>query len=247
MTVARLKHTYERISRQPEGSSTKQTGSYRNVMLRTRRAISWISYAEEQMDKGLYHTAFCFYWIAFNACYGADPLTGERDEYKSYLREITKHDEQKNICHCILSEIHGDVEDLVGCRFAYEPFWRDGHLSQKEAGWRKSFRRELAALRGEMKKGFDMNAVEVLSILFDRIYCVRNQVVHGSTTRERSTGGDQITYSAIILDRLIPIFVHLMLHNHQGGAWSRPYYPGEKLLRSNDGSYELESGHPWRS
>lgn len=247
MNAEKLMHIYEQITRLPEWRYPKQTASYRNVMLRTRRATSWIAYAKEQMDKELYHTAFCFYWIAFNACYGSGPQTSERDEYVSYLRKIEKHDEQKIICHCILNEILGDVEDLVGCRFAYNPFWREGHRSQYEEGWRESFRSEFACFQGEMKKSVNMATVTVLSILFDRIYCVRNQVMHGSTTREKSTGEDQIKYSAIILDRLIPVFVHLMLRNRHVGAWSRPYYPGEKLVRGSDGSYVLESGHPWRS
>ena len=247
MTAEVLEQTYERIDRLPERLSPQQAPSYRNVMLRTRRAISWIAYAEEEANKGKYHTAFCFYWISFNACYGSDPKSIAQDEYKGYFNEVIQHDKQKTVCRCILYEIRADVEDLVRCRFSYDRFWREGHRKLREEKWRASFQDEIAELERELKKDMDMNVVDVLVILFGRIYCVRNQVMHGCTTRERSTGDDQIRYGSVILDRLIPVFVHLMLHNRHDGAWTRPYYPGEILRRSDDGSYALESGHPWRS
>ena len=246
MTAARLKHTYEGITQSPEFTAPEQPASYRNVMLRVRRAISWIAYAEEQITRGLNHTAFCFYWIAFNSCYGYD-VKNERDQFIEYLKEIIRHDKQKQVCKCILYEIRGDVEDLVRCRFAFDQFWREGHHRLHDEKWRSSLKSEIDTLRDKLSRGMDMAAIDVLEILFSRIYSVRNQVMHGSTTRERSTGDDQIRYSSIILDRLIPVFVDLMLCNRHEGEWSRPYYPGERLQRSDDGSYVLESGHPWRS
>ena len=215
-------------------------------MLRSRRAISWIAYAEEETRRGRYHTAFCFYWIAFNACYGSDPSRDEKSEYESYFEEIERHDKEKTICRYILYEIDRDVEDLVKCRFAYDGFWRDGHRTLSDAKWRRSLQREVDRFSELVIGGMDMNTVEVLSIVFDRIYCVRNQVIHGCTTRERSTGDDQIRLGSTILDRLVPVFVRLMLGNRHTGRWRPPYYPGEKLVRSDNGKYVLESGSPWR-
>lgn len=247
MTAKELEQTYKYIDRVPEQVSPSQIPSYRNVMLRARRAISWLAYAEEETNKGRYHTSFCFYWIAFDACYGSDPAKKASDEYEDYFREIIRHDKQKRVCHCILHEIRSYVEDLVRCRFAFSKFWQEGHHSRHNEKWRTSLRNEIAEFERELKKGIDMNVVDVLVTLFGRIYCVRNQVMHGCTTRDRSTGDDQITYGAIILDGLIPVFVRLMLDNSHTGRWGRPYYPGEQLLRSDDGSYVLESGSPWRN
>ena len=62
------------------------------------------------------------------------------------------------------------------------------------------------------------------SMLFDRLYVLRNQLVHGGATWNSSVNRDQVRDGARTLGFLVPIFVDLMMDN-QGENWGLPYYP----------------------
>ena len=64
----------------------------------------------------------------------------------------------------------------------------------------------------------------ILSMLFDRIYVLRNQLVHGGATWNSSVNRDQVRDGARILGFLVPIFVDLMMDNPDVN-WGLPYYP----------------------
>ena len=64
----------------------------------------------------------------------------------------------------------------------------------------------------------------VLSMLFDRLYVLRNQLMHGGSTWNSSINRDQVRDGARILGFLVPIFVELMMDNPDV-AWGHPYYP----------------------
>ena len=64
----------------------------------------------------------------------------------------------------------------------------------------------------------------ILSMLFDRLYVLRNQLVHGGATWNSSVNRDQVRDGARILGFLVPIFVDLMMDNPDVD-WGLPYYP----------------------
>lgn len=64
----------------------------------------------------------------------------------------------------------------------------------------------------------------VLNILFDRLYVLRNQTMHGGSTWNSSVNRRQIEDGTSILGFLIPIFVDLMM-NESDIKWQKPYYP----------------------
>ena len=64
----------------------------------------------------------------------------------------------------------------------------------------------------------------VLSILFDRLYVLRNQLVHGGATWNGSVNRAQVGDGARIMAFLVPLFVSLMLEN-PGEPWGAPRYP----------------------
>ena len=61
-------------------------------------------------------------------------------------------------------------------------------------------------------------------MLFDRLYVLRNQLVHGGATWNSSVNREQVKDGANILSFLVPIFVDLMMDNPQTD-WGAPYYP----------------------
>jgi hypothetical protein len=61
-------------------------------------------------------------------------------------------------------------------------------------------------------------------MLFDRLYMLRNQLIHGGATWNSSVNRDQLRDGCEILGCLVPIMVDLMMDNPQED-WGRPFYP----------------------
>jgi len=64
----------------------------------------------------------------------------------------------------------------------------------------------------------------VLDEVFERLYILRNQMMHGGATWNSSVNRAQVKAAADFLGFLLPIFIDIMLDNpHED--WGRPYYP----------------------
>ena len=74
------------------------------------------------------------------------------------------------------------------------------------------------AARGEVVRN------GMLSIVFGRLYVLRNQLVHGGATWNSDVNRDQVRDGAAILACLLPIFVDLMM-DHPAHEWAMPHYP----------------------
>jgi len=68
------------------------------------------------------------------------------------------------------------------------------------------------------------NTPIVLSILFDRLYVLRNQLVHGGATWDSSANRNQVRDGASLLGCLLPVFIDLMMDNPDA-EWAMPMYP----------------------
>ena len=63
------------------------------------------------------------------------------------------------------------------------------------------------------------DTVEVLSLVFGRLYVLREQLVHGGATWNSQVNRDQVRDDAAILAFLMPVFVDVMMDN-PGGNYS---------------------------
>ena len=77
-------------------------------------------------------------------------------------------------------------------------------------------------LIGTAIKQFDTG--RILSIVFDRLYVLRNQLVHGGSTWNSSVNRSQVRDGAAVLGWLLPIFIDIMMDHHDRD-WGRPFYP----------------------
>jgi len=64
----------------------------------------------------------------------------------------------------------------------------------------------------------------VLSFVFDRLYILRNQLIHGGATWNSAVNRSQVSDSAAILGFLMPVFIDIMMDNPDGD-WGQPFYP----------------------
>ena len=67
----------------------------------------------------------------------------------------------------------------------------------------------------------ERDTVRVLRLVFDRLYVLRNQIVHGGATWNSLLNRDQVRDGAAILAFLMPVLVDVMMDNpHED--WGRP-------------------------
>ena len=213
LTAARLKDKQRRLRDDFE----------RGFGLRVHRAISWLQGAERAADDG--DLAFICYWIAFNAAYvqHADLHSehAESEFFRWYFKKIVALDANEVIYDAIWQRFSGSIRSLVDNRYVFAPFWRFQHGEAGVADWRRPFRAQRrAALRALGRQDTE----RVLEILFNRLYVLRNQLMHGGATWQSGVNRQQVRDGARIMAFLVPHFVDVMM-DHPDEGWGEPPYP----------------------
>ncbi len=191
--------------------------------LRVHRSISWLERAEREAEDP--DAAFAFYWIAFNAAYAADIQTAigpsERSSFDAYFERLIGVDKEKRIYGEIWNRFAGPVRLLLDNRYVFQPFWNHHNGIDGYADWAERLERSRAKLQTALAH---QDTKLVLTTLFDRLYVLRNQLLHGGATWGSSVNREQVQDGARILQSLVPIFVDLMLDNPKLD-WGAPFYP----------------------
>ena len=67
-------------------------------------------------------------------------------------------------------------------------------------------------------------AYVVWSIIFSRLYTLRNQILHGGAAWNSNVNRDQIRDGVNILAKLVPVLISIMMDN-PNTLWGDPCYP----------------------
>lgn len=193
--------------------------------LRAHRAISWIRGAERAAADGDEDTAFIGYWIAFNAAYVQLPLLQQRRQdkelFREYFERIVRLDAKGVIYEAVWDRFSGPIRTLLENQFVYQPFWHWRHGEAGYRNWRGSFARHWREVNRALAK---QDTAAVLKTLFDRLYVLRNQLIHGGATWRGGLNRRQVRDGAAIMAALVPRFVDLMM-DHPDEDWGQPPYP----------------------
>ncbi len=188
--------------------------------LRIHRAISWIGRAEQAV--GDLDASFVFYWIAFNAAYAQDrDPVAERDAFRDFFTQLSRLDKEHRIHSEVWTAFSGPIRLFLENRYVFAPFWQHQNGIAGYDDWQARF--TAAKTRFHTALG-QRDAVLILSMLFDRLYVLRNQIVHGGATWNSSANRDQLRDGTRILGTLLPAIVDLMM-DHPTEDWGRPWYP----------------------
>ena len=191
--------------------------------LRMRRALSWLCRAEQEGETD-HDAAFIFYWIAFNAAYAKevsrDPASTERDRFTQYFRTILSLDSRNTVYDAIWETYSGPIRLLLDNRYVYHPFW-EHHGGRGYDNWQHTFEQATRRVNQALAR---RDTHFILSTLFDRLYVLRIQLMHGGATWRSSVNRAQVQDGARILAALVPVFVHLMM-SHPEEDWGPMDYP----------------------
>ena len=167
-------------------------------------------------------TAFIFLWIAFNAMYGQAVQPGnesEKTNFETYLNKIRLKSDRMD---AVMQNISADVEKLLNNKYVFEPFWKHHNGLRGYEDWE----RRLKNRKKERESAWYKKTEVTLHQLFESIYVLRNQLLHGSATYSGSLNRHQVTTGAKIMATLVPHFIDVMIrHPRPDGGWGTPCYP----------------------
>lgn len=192
------------------------------LTLRVHRSVSWLGRAEKEV--GDVDVKFILLWVGFNAAY-ADEIqaeaTGERGLFKAYFDTLVSLDESQRIYEAVWARFAHEIRLLVSNRYVFAPFWRHQNGVSGFADWRRRLLSSQRAAETAMKY---KDTAKLLSIVFDRLYVLRNQLLHGGATWNSATNRNQVRDGAAVLGWLLPIFIDIMMDSADYD-WGRAFYP----------------------
>lgn len=189
--------------------------------VRLHRALSWLARAER--EDGDPDARFIFLWIAFNAAYAHEfgDAHNERSVLEAFFGRLVEADAGGRL-HAILFERYsGPIRTLVDNRFVFAPFWRAMRDHDATEAWRERFDK---ARQAAMKSVLDRDTVRLLCIVFDRLYVLRCQLVHGGATWNSQINRAQVQDGVRLLESLVPPMLELMIE-HPGLELGAIAYP----------------------
>ena len=197
-----------------------------NLGLRVQRAISWIGRAEQADDDD---SKFIFLWIAFNAAYAIrrnpqDKKLEEWESFKNFFCKVVTLDADRRIYNAIWENFSGPIRLLMNNEFVFRKFWNHQNGTEGCEDWEDWFKRELIKFNRVAPGKTDNDTKYALSLVFDRLYVLRNQLLHGGATWDSKVNRNQVRDGTAILTFLVPVFVDVMM-SHPDVDWGQPLYP----------------------
>ena len=194
-----------------------------SLALRTHRALSWLHRAEQEHDD--HDARFIFLWIAFNSAYANEIQDRARFSEKrlllNFLHRLIDSDTDQLLYNAVWHHFPESIRLLIGNRHVFQPFWdyQNGRIGADD--WQERFARKNAAATRALGR---IDTRKVLAIVFDRLYVLRNQIVHGGATWSGTVNRSQVQGGANILAFIVPIVILLMME-HPEKNWGCPCYP----------------------
>lgn len=192
------------------------------LTLRVHRALSWLGRAEEEKDD--LDVRFILLWIGFNAAYAADieaALTGERDRFNSFFADLVNLDREHRIYDAVWKRFPNEIRLLLNNKYVFSPFWAHQNGIPGNEDWADRLAASHRAVNGAMGRH---DTPRILSVIFDRLYVLRNQLIHGGATWNSSANREQVRDGAAVMGWLLPVFIDIMM-DHAEHEWGMPHYP----------------------
>lgn len=191
---------------------------------RLHRALSWLVRAERERDDQ--DACFLFLWVAFNSAY-AGPFSEEARELaraRDFIDRLVALDDTRQLHTILFDRFSGPVRNLLNNKFVYAPFWRAMAEHDPSQRWKVSFEEsKQLAMRAVMENA----TATCLMLVLERLYVLRNQLVHGGATWNSSANRDQLRDGVHLLSALVPQMLALMMDadTQQQEAFGPVAYP----------------------
>ncbi|MBQ9274652.1 MAG: hypothetical protein IJ228_07540 [Succinivibrio sp.] len=200
-----------------------------NFRIRLHRAISWMDQAREEGAD----LRFVTLWIAFNAFY-AQRLgnqygdSGDRATLRDFLDKICRLDKEHLIYDVLWKEYSGNLRALLDCPWIFREYWDYQAGRCTLAAFQEDFDKAKSKTKTDLERG---NTNSILATVFDRLYTLRNQIIHGGATCNGKANRKQLRFGADLLACLNLVIIKIMLDSYPQEQWGELYYP---YVKDND-------------
>ena len=198
----------------------KTTTLPETLTIRIHRAISWLKSAEKQEEN--LDLKFISLWVSFNACYAVDLNGISSKPEKAKLRDFTSslvQFDRTRLYNLFWDKYSGPVKVLIENKFVFEKFWE---YNRGEANdYLPAFNKSIASATNCLSK---QNIEGLIEIVLERLYTLRNQLIHGGATYNSKLNRSQLRDACNIMQLLVPIIIDIMLDNGEHD-WGEIAYP----------------------
>ncbi|WP_192021480.1 HEPN domain-containing protein [Shewanella sp. WPAGA9] len=192
------------------------------LALRVHRALSWLNKSERCEDDK--DSQFIFLWIAFNAAYSQDTevlRNTESEAFSLFMSKLVELDADKQLYSLIWSEFSTSIRVLLDNQYVFQPFWdfQAGKITENE--WQQLFS------NAKSKANVALSCQKTDTLIFvvlQRLYTLRNQLIHGGATWNSSANREQIRDGVAFLSKLVPIIINIMMDS-PNELWGDANYP----------------------
>jgi len=189
--------------------------------IRLHRAISWLKAAEEQ--EKLPDLRLICLWVSMNGLYAMDEARfermQERERFADFVDRLVACDQDSRLYNILWNKFSGPIRLLVENKFVYGPFWDNRRGEGRN--WEKGFQQSIVDANQALSK---KNVPYLLRIVLDRLYVLRNQLIHGGATYKSQINRAQVRDGGNILFALLPVIIELMMQ-HPNSDWGKIYFP----------------------
>lgn len=188
--------------------------------VRFHRACSWLQRAEQATKDDL-DLALLSQWIAFNALYGQwdhgnrEPVA-DTECWKVFLERMIELDQSGHIADAFAKN-KTLVMSIFDDEFLSRHYWQEPNGKRATQSKRTMF---------DARTWFVQNKwLMILDRLFDRIYFLRCQLVHGAATYNGSLNRTSIRRCSQAMDHAIRAFLMIWINHGSDEDWGIMCYP----------------------
>jgi hypothetical protein len=192
------------------------------LALRVHRALSWLGRSEDETDDA--DVRFILLWVGFNSAYAGDlsiAIDNERGAFKAYFDALVSLDGNHRIYNAVWERFPHEIRLLLDNKYVFAPFWNHQNGLDGYADWAERLARSRRVIAVALA---ERDTSRILSVVFDRLYVLRNQLVHGGATWNSGVNRNQVRDGAAVMGFLLPVFIDIMMDN-PGRDWGKPFYP----------------------
>jgi hypothetical protein len=193
-----------------------------NLSLRIHRSLSWLDRAEQSDDPD---SQVIFLWIAFNAAYaseiGPNKQVTESSRFRKFFKKLCSLDANNQLYNIVWEEFPNSIRLLLDNKYVNKDFWEYQRGEISDETWTRKAANNKKAISAALGS---QNTPDTLSIIFSRIYVLRNQLIHGGSTWGSSMNRDQIRDCVHFMEKFIPTMLEVMFLG-DSVEWDQPSFP----------------------
>ena len=210
---------------------------------RVRRSTSWLRKGKRARSD--VETFLCL-WISLNAAYGYVEKGGESDSEGGYgpseakmredfFKNVCKQDRSTKLLQKVLldKEWAKAVSEVMNNQFIHEGYWTCVRGKKRRFEEQEAFEDENRDVEAAMTSGF-LAPFQVLRGVFERLYTLRNQIVHGGVTVRNGVGGRQLRAGSRVMEKIVPVMLKIMktdiAKKPDSKIWGHLRYPSHEPL-----------------